>query len=337
MIPGMIIFYSRQNAWLALLLGTLVTIGGVMLILTLVKQFPGQTVAQYAQTLLGSWLGKSVGFFYALISLYNVAICIRIIAQLFSIAIMPETPLWPFVLGLDLLAIYSAWLGIEPIARANELGLPFSLLVLVILLLVTMSQGKLYQALPVWQFNGPGILEGTFVSGACLSEVFFILLLAPAINKPDELKSATLKGLLLSGLFLMIITQTIIFVLGVYRASAYLFPLLRVVQELLILDIFERFEPLLVSVWIIVNSIKMSLFVYLFALAATQTMNLKNYRPLLLPALIVILILALAPKSLAEVLQIWVNLIAFKILLPTAFILLPGLLLIIAKVKKHHA
>ncbi|MHB1407961.1 MAG: GerAB/ArcD/ProY family transporter [Desulfitobacteriaceae bacterium] len=335
-VPAMVIFYAKQNSWLALILATGAILAGLMLNLSLVREFPGQTVAQYAQILLGTWLGKLVGLFYALAFLYLVGICLNFVTRMFTIAVMPETPLWPFVTGLTLLSVYSAWLGLEPIARANDLVLPVTVLFLLIILMLALPQGKIYQALPTTQINLAEILRGSYPMAACLSEVFFILTLAPALNKPEELKSATVKGILLAGLFLTVITQTLVAVLGVFRASAYLFPLMRLSEELIILDIFEKFEPLVLSGWIIINSVKMGLFTYLFALTAAHTFNKKTYKPFLLFALIVLPFLALTPKSIAETMQFWSNLVSFQYLLPTAFLFLPGILLIIAKVKHRH-
>ncbi len=336
LVPGIVIFYARQSAWLAILLAAAAAAAGVVLNLTLAGQFPGQTVAQYAQGLLGTWLGRLAGFFYSLTCLYLVAVCIRTITQVIKLSIMPETPLWPFVTGFVLLTVYSAWLGLEPLARAGDIMFPFALLVLTSLFLLALPEGKLYRALPVLQFNPAGIVKGAFPSFACLGESFVILLLAPALNKPAELKSASLKGSLLSGLILVVLTQTLLFVQGTYRTSAYLFPILRTAGELNVLDVFERFAPFVLTAWFTVNSVKIGVLAYCFALSASQTIGLKSCRPALLAALVAIPLLSLAPRSLAESLTVWVDLIAFKILIPTAFLFLPALLLLIAKVKKHH-
>ncbi len=337
LIPGIIIFYAKQNAWLALLSATAVVTAGMMLNLTLAKRFPGQGIFQYAQIILGPWLGKLVGLFYGLTCLYMAAICLSVITQCIKLTILQETPLWPFALGLSFLAVYSVWLGIEPIARANDLIFPFSIILLLIPLLLSIPEGRIYRALPIFQLNYSEILKGTFPGTACLAEVFFILILAPAINKPEELQAASLKGLLLAGVFMTVVTQTILFVLGIYRASVYLFPLLRIADELIIMEVFERFSTIVLSAWLLINSIKISVFTYCYALCTTEALGRKNYRSILLPALIAIPLIALAPKNFAETTQVWLELVTFKILIPMAFFILPGLLLIIVKVKKHHA
>jgi len=337
LIPGIIIYNAKQNAWLVLLSATAVVTAGIMLNLTLAKRFPGQAIFQYAQIILGPWLGKLVGLFYGLTCLYMAALSLGVITQLTQITILPETPLWPLVLGLTLLAVYSAWLGIEPIARANDLVFPVAILILVIPLLLSIPVGKIYRALPVYQLDFSGILKGAFPGTACLAEVFFILILAPSINKPEELQSASLKGLLLAGVIMTVVTQTILFVLGIYRASVYLFPLLRITAELEIMDVFENFEVIVISGWLLINIIKLGVFTYCYAICTAQAIGRKTYRTVLLPALIALPLLALAPKNFAETTQVWLELVTFKILIPTAFLILPGFLLIIAKVKNSHA
>lgn len=129
-MPGIVIFNAKQNAWLALLSATAVVTAGIMLNLTLAKRFPGQPIFQYAQIILGPWMGKFVGLFYGLTCLYMAAICLNVITQVIKLTILQETPLWPLALGLSLLAVYSAWLGIEPIVRANDLIFPFAIILL---------------------------------------------------------------------------------------------------------------------------------------------------------------------------------------------------------------
>jgi spore germination protein KB len=337
LIPGIIIFNTKQNAWLALLLATAAGTAGIMLNLSLAKRFPGQAIFQYAQIILGPWLGKLVGLFYGLTCLYMAAIYLSFFTQFIKLTILQETPLWPLALGLSLLAVYSAWLGIEPIARANDLFFPFFFLVLVTLIVLAIPEGEIYRALPVYQFNYSEILKGVFPGTAYLAEVFFIFILAPAINKPEELKSASLKGILLAGVFMTVVTQTIVFELGIYRASVYLFPLHRIAGELKIMEVFEHFGAFVLSAWLLINSIKLGVFTYCYAICTAEAVGRKNYRPVLLPALIAIPLIALTPKNFAETSQVWLELVTFKILMPTAFFILPGFLLIIAKVKKYHA
>ncbi len=335
-LPGMIIFTAKQSAWLSITIGTLVGISGLLLNLALINRFPRQTVAQFAQTLLGPWLGKLIGLFYGLACLYIAALCIRIITQLIQTATLQETPLWPLVLGFSVTAVYGAWLGIEPLSRANDLLLPTSLVIAIALFFLAMPDGKLYRAIPVLQFEFKDILTAVIPVAACIGEVFIVLLLSPAINKLEELKSASLKGVLISGIILALTSQGILFLLGVYRASIYLFPLMRIAEELHVLDVFERLEPLVLTIWFFVNGIKMCVFTYCFSVSTTQALGLKNYLPTLFVALIVIPILSLTPKNIAEFFAIWMNLVAFEIIIPTAFFIIPALLLITAKVKKQY-
>lgn len=336
-IPGLVAFSAKQNSWLALVIATIVILGGGMLNLALASQFPGQTVVQYAQVLLGPWLGKLVGLVYASAFLYLIGTCLHFITRLFKISIMPDTPLWPFVMGLILVAIFYAWLGLEPIARANEIVLPVIFGIILVVMLFAIPDGKLYQGLPVMQLNWPKLFEGAFPAAACMSEAFYILMLAPALNQPDKLKSSTVKGILLTGLSLAIMTQFVIFILGSFRTAAYIFPFLRITAEMIIWDVFESLEPLIICVWVMINIVKMGTFSYLFALSIAQTFNLKSYRKFLVIALIGAPIINLAPADLADMLQFWVGVICFKIVLPTVFLVIPGILLLIAKVRKMHA
>lgn len=335
-MPAEVIFWAKHSAWLAVLMATVAVTVGIMINLTLARRFTGQTIAQYAQTLLGKWLGKLVGIFYGLACLIICGIALRSFANVIKNGIMLATPLWAFVFGLTLLAFFAAWMGIESIARANDIVLIFSVMFIISLLLLAKPQGKLLFAMPVIQVDYVQTIKGSILPFAYLGESFFILLLAPILNKPDELKSACLKGITLSGLFLMVCIQSILYVLGSYHASADNFPLLNISQEIIILDVFERLEPLLMAFWLTVTSIKLGLFAYCFALSTSQALSLKTYRWVLVPALIALPALAMAPKSLDEFRSIWVGLLLVKILVPTAFLILPGLLLVVAKVRNAH-
>ncbi|HZW83172.1 MAG TPA: endospore germination permease [Candidatus Deferrimicrobium sp.] len=330
-MPRVLIFYCKQNAWLPLLLAISGVVTGVLLCTTLAKKFPGQTIAQYSQILLGKWGGRTVGLFYGLGCLLISALSARSYAQLFQIAIMPETPLWAFVISLTLVCVYMAWQGVEPITRTNDIFVPITLISLLLILLPAFPQGKLYYALPNAGFNFEHTISAAIIPFGYLSEIASILFLAPILNKQEELKASCLKGLFAAGALLLIITQLVLFVMGTYRASSYIFPLLNIAEEFYVLNVFEKFEPLLLAAWLTLICMKSSLFIYLFAVSTSQATSPKVYRYLILAALVAVPAIALASPNLAvhkELVTLF-----FKTLSPISLIVIPMFLLLITKIR----
>lgn len=65
-LPSIAATYAKQDAWLTEIIATILGIIVILLVTELGRRFPGKTIIEYLQTILGIWIGKAVGFLFYL-------------------------------------------------------------------------------------------------------------------------------------------------------------------------------------------------------------------------------------------------------------------------------
>ncbi|MGG1576166.1 GerAB/ArcD/ProY family transporter, partial [Fictibacillus sp. NRS-1165] len=112
---------AKQDAWIAILIGM---VGGFFLFfiyLRLYFYYPDIPPTEYAQRIMGKWLGRCIAFFYILYFAYLAARVLRDFGEMLIAFAYPETPLFITNTLFMLVVIYGVRKGIEVMARAGEL------------------------------------------------------------------------------------------------------------------------------------------------------------------------------------------------------------------------
>ena len=101
--------------------------------LALAKRFPSQAFTDYLPEILGRVPGKLLAAAYALMFVHIGSVLLNEGTSLIRIAIFTQTPGVVLDVVWVLMAVYGAYLGIEVIARENQLVLPLYLFSLVMI------------------------------------------------------------------------------------------------------------------------------------------------------------------------------------------------------------
>jgi len=172
------------DSWLAVSLGDVWY--GLLIVLVAValgKRFPFQAFPEYLPEILGKVTGKLLAAAYVLGFTYLSSVLLSEGSTFIHIVLLNMTP--PVVLDTVLAAVaaYGAYLGIEVIARENELALPAWALVVVLLLFMAARDMNFGNLKPVLE-NGllPVLRAGAFHS-AWRGEVFLLVMFYPYLNQ----------------------------------------------------------------------------------------------------------------------------------------------------------
>ncbi|MBT2674646.1 GerAB/ArcD/ProY family transporter, partial [Streptomyces sp. ISL-14] len=112
------------------------------------------------------------------------------------------------------------------------------------------------------------------------------------------------------------------------------FPLMNVSRYISLADFFEHVESAVMAVWIVGAFVKISVFYYASALGTAQCLNLSDYRPVVWPVGILIVIFSLwsLPSSM-DASRNDINVFPLQSILMQTII--PLLLLVIAAIRKR--
>ncbi|MGE4274370.1 MAG: endospore germination permease [Desulfitobacterium sp.] len=292
---------ENQDVWINCLTGFPIHLLVALPFYFLAKRFPHQTFFEYTDTILGK-LGKLIGILYILFLIHNAALTINYFSEFLTTVVMLLTPPLFFKISLLLLAAYAAYKGIENLGRLSELFAPIILFTVLVVVLSLVKDMDSKEFLPLLE---SGVFPSSFLSGFYLAsatiEIIAMAVILPFLNDCSKLKTVYLTFPLLLGVFVFIITATVIALFGDDLAKNLTYPFYNAVRLIQLGNFVERVESIHVALWVLGLSINLSLYLYVMALGASQVFQLKTYKPLLLPLVsIIIPVSAMLGKNIVE-------------------------------------
>jgi spore germination protein KB len=334
MIPSTVASLAKQDGWISVLVATMFGMGIVLIYTTLGLMFPKQTIIQYSETILGKWAGKIVGLLYIWFYFHLGTLVIRNSSDYVALVALPGTPLI-VITGVFLVVIaYAIRGGITTLGRVNEAILPFREAIVILVIILLLKDLKWENLRPVMGDGVIPILKGSIPATSFpFGETILFAMLLPNISNVQKLKKAYLTAILLGGIFLSISVLLTIFVLGPSIASRLNFPVQSVIQSIDIANFLTNLDAFGMLLWISSNFVKIAVCYYCAVVGIAQWFNLSDYRPIVTPVGILMLIFSLtvynsSTEQAAFASTIWpFYAIPFEILFPL-------LMLIVAKIRR---
>ncbi|MGB9792404.1 MAG: GerAB/ArcD/ProY family transporter [Thermacetogeniaceae bacterium] len=275
---------AGRDSWLAIaLVPTLYAALVVLVALPLARRFPNRVLTEYIPEITGKALGKPLAAAYAAFFILLTSAILCQAAFFVQIAILRETP--PIALGLILsgVAAYGAYLGIEVIARENEMVWPLWTFSIIFLGILALKDLNLLNLKPFLENGAMPVLRGGLPNIGYRGEVFLLLMLFPYLSWKEEAAKAASWYIMIAMLFHALALSITIGVFGDAVTSHMLFPYYELARYISIAQFFERFQSLIVVIWIAGTVIKLAGFLHTCSIAAATTVSARDYRPLLFP------------------------------------------------------
>lgn len=327
---------ANQDIWLSELLFFPLQLLLALPIYFLWKRFPNQTIIQYSQTIFGK-LGKVLGVLFVWYFLHFTALALSQYSFFLTTAVMPETPVLFFTLTLVLVSAYATYKGLEVIGRLSELFTPLVMFAIITIFFLLTKDMNLKILTPVLEKGILPVFQGGLIYTTLSIEVLELSMLLPYLNNPKKIKTVFFLSFALVSLYFVLITLSVIMVLGLAEAQSRTFPFFSVIRLVNVGDFLERIESVHMAIWTLGAFIKITLNFYLAVLGLSQIFNLKEYRPLILPiGTILIPLSLLVGPSIVELREF----LSYKTFAPYSYffiLFLPSLLLLTAIVRKKGA
>jgi len=282
-VPAITVKNARQDAWLAVLAATVMALVIVRLVVSLSLRFPGKTLCEYAEDILGKVLGKIVCLLYIwLFFLYAGSGVVREFGFFLVTVLMPDTPKLVFAITVVAVAAYAVRNGLEVLCRFNWLFIPVTGLLAIIFLLAA-PEMQVARLLPVLDTGLLPIMKSSVTPTMWLGEIVLLAMLIPYLNKPQEAHRVAMLSVLFSGFLLTVSTLEALLVFGPDLTVSWVYPIYNVIRIISIANFLERLESILVVFWVLGGIVKIGVFYYVAVLGSAQCFGLRDYRPLVLP------------------------------------------------------
>ncbi|WP_338823236.1 Spore germination protein YndE [Moorella humiferrea] len=327
---------ARQDAWIAYLLAGTLGLGAAYFYTALARRFPRETPIQYAPRVLGWWLGNLCNLIFLWYALHLAALVLRNVIELYKLVILPHTPALLIAGIFAGLAAYAISIGVEIPARLSELLIPFALAAILILTFLAFSVPGLVHweaLLPVMERGLLPVLRGAYPAFVFpFGETVFFLLIMPFLIEPRKSFVPFTLAVSTSTLLTTLVLVRNLIILGVSESAQINFPSLTAIEMINIGEFLQRMEPVIIFVWSFTILIKLIVVYYAFTLGMAQLFGLKDYRPLVLPAGLLLTFLSLSLyENFTQMLIFAARVFPFYFV--PACLLYPALLLLVAKIR----
>lgn len=282
-VPSITAQKARQSAWLA---SSILPLGiGVITLYMVIKLagfYPGQSLAQYSESIFGKILGKLVAMLYTGFFLFGNILIIREFAEFLAVEFLPGTPVLVLATIEVASAAYVVMKGPEVFCRMAQFILPLYLLTFIVLILFAIPDMSLERIRPFFEGGVWPILEGSLTPASWYGEIVVATVLIPHLNKPKE---AMLKGTLaLVGVMFVLTINTVatLSVFGPDFTGLMMFPFLSLVKNIKISEVLQRLDVFFMGIWITGMILKVTVFYFVSYQGVTQVFKEKGKKIILI-------------------------------------------------------
>lgn len=322
---------GTPDAWMSVILGGMITFLTSLMIVKLSQRFPGETIYQYINKIIGKPLGKVLGLIIAVFFLCISAFEIRSVQEVTSFFLLEGTP----TLVLDAIFLWIAFYlcrgGINAITSMCRLIVPMTWAIFIGVCLLSLNVFDFINLRPVLGEGIQPVLQGikptivTFTAGEAM------LFLVAFMDKPQKAVKVIMAGSIISTFFYIMAVVTTIGVFSIDGVVTRTWPLLDMVRSFEVnYLIFERFESLLLVIWIVQIFCTFCIAFYAATLGFSQILH-KSYLNCLLALLPFVFVISRLPRDVSALFTLGTGLGNSMIIL---FILLPLPLLVIARLRR---
>ena len=323
---------KTPDVWLSVAFGGLIALLAGFIMVKLSMEYPEKTLYQYSRDIIGKWPG---GLFSLLLICYFLATSsfqVRSVTEVMGFYLLEETPLWAMAMVFLWSGIYLITGGINPVARLYEIIFPITVLIFLVVIFMSASIFETDNLRPVLGKGIVPVMQGVKTTSFAYTGIEVLLIIVPFMRKPEQALKATLIGISFPIVFYMITVIMVIGALSIDGVTSRTWPTIDLMRSFEIRGlIFERFESLLLVIWIMQIFSNFTISYFAAAIGLSQLLK-RRMEPILFGLLPVIYLIAMTPKNINQLFQMG-DLIGNSAIFLVG--LIPLMLLVISKVRRR--
>ncbi|SFK95973.1 spore germination protein KB [Paenibacillus sp. 1_12] len=330
--PAALAHYAERDSWYLILMGGIIGLFNIFVFVWLDRLFPGKNIISISISLLGRWIGSMVA---ALIIFYFMDVStwtLREFAEFFIIALDPTTQQIWYMIACVIMCSYGVFHGLEVFARVSEIIFIVILFTFLGIYLLLVNQYHPEYLLPILENGLIQPLKGLLLAVSWFGDLMFISMILKHVRKTPQTPfyAAGAVGLITCVLLMSVMACTLLF--GWRTTSAFTYPSISLIQNIRLFTNIERFDAVLIVVWVMSSFIKITAYFWSALRGLTDLLRLQHPHMFIVPMAIIFVICSKYKVwGLIELASLYDKkawyFVTFQLFIPT-------LLLVIALVKK---
>ncbi|HBV97245.1 MAG: hypothetical protein JL50_09235 [Peptococcaceae bacterium BICA1-7] len=281
LVPPAVASEAKQDAWLALLLGMLLSLLIANILISLQKKFPKQSLVEYSSIVLGFPIGQFISGIFLVFALQLSVFILRNIGDFVHALILPQTPLVAIQAIIMIIAVYAVRNGLEVFARVIIFMMLPSLLFFLFISIITLPYAEFSRLLPFMENGYKPVIRGAITAASFpFGEIIIFSMILPKINSFKPSGKGLLYGILIGFLFLELGIIRTISILGVESSIRHIYPVIEAVEEA---PVSNMLVIILTLNWFAFAFAKLTICLYVLTTGVSQWLNINNPKILLMP------------------------------------------------------
>lgn len=328
--PRNMITISGNSAWIQ---GLYVTLLGFIIFWITDKIYASnKTILDIAEDIGGGIFKKLAAIAVIIVLVSNAAVTLRAYPESVRLVLLQNTPVLFIMSLLCVGVIIGAYNGIESICRINSLFLPLMAAILAIFFLMLIPFFDITNFAPIFGKGAGQIFAGGINSISVFSDIIVLNFLLPHCKSKKDGFKCGYRAIAATAVVMVIILFCLCGIFPESVSSEFVMPVYQLTRMLKIGDFFARFEAFFEFIWSIAMFIHSSVYLYVICNIIKEAFDLKMYKPIIIPVMIICSAAAFLPQSVAQLLNIYNN--AMFIIYIFAFIL-PVLFGLLERIRYH--
>ncbi|TFE30669.1 GerAB/ArcD/ProY family transporter [Cohnella luojiensis] len=288
---------KTPDVWISVIIGGLLAMLAGIIMAKLSERYPEKTFYQYSRDIIGKWCG---GFISLLIICYFFmasAFQVRSMTAVTDFFLLEGTPSSAIILCFMWVSLFVTVGGINPIARLFEIIFPITIIIFIVIASLSLRIFEVDHLRPVLGLGIMPVLKGVKATTLAFAGPEIMLLLLAFMKHPNKGVKVVVVGIGVTIVFYLVTIILVIGALSIEGVQAITWPTIDLMRSFEIEGLlFERFESLLLTIWIMQMFASYTITFYGAALGLAQLFN-KNIHPFLYGLLPIIFIVSMIPKN----------------------------------------
>lgn len=326
-----IIYENAKNAgWLAVLIIGLVSAIPIILLIKVFSVHKEKNLHEVIIHLFGKFIGNLISIGILIIGTAALVVDSGTYVDIIGTMYFTKTPVYVIYALLMIVCAYGAKRGIEQIGSVSWLLLPYLKITLFVAIIFSLRAGHFGFLFPIWGEGKLEILKASAKNISIYADFLFIGLIAPLVVNFKDYKRGTILSLIFVTLEICLAMGTFIMLFDYTTAEMLSYPFHETIRYIQI-GFLANVETFFFPFWLVATFIRFSFYLYLSAILLGGILKIKEFEYLIPLLTVMVILLGLMPDSPSIVLYTMRQKILM--LLTPAFIFLPPLMWLIAKIR----
>lgn len=275
---GFISSVTKQDTWIAIIIGLIIVLPIILIFTSLSGKFPGKSLIEINDIVYGKILGKIFSILYIFFFFTLAFLNTTISADFVTGTLIPETPKLAILILFISTCCYAVRKGPETMTRYSTLFSIIIILVVIINSLLLIKNMKFSNFEPSFSLPFMKYIQGAQTAAFLpFAETIVFFMLFPNLKNPTEIKKPLFGGLIIGAITILAVSLRDTAVLGPL-VSYLINPAFEAVRLINLADILTRMEILYAIILLMLLFFKVSILIYAIVKGLEQIFNISSYK-----------------------------------------------------------